>query len=451
MTNRGFLSAINKKDWIGGLVLFLLLLSMQLVLTIKLPFATGGKTTLLLGDILLFCACAYLVIWRWMIQKKLKLQSRYAKGLLIGYVVMGIFCGTLIIWRIITHQSIGGNFMVTKVLVLGVVVFYFIDVEIFTKKAIFVAIPAFFSAINLLQVLFVAINHITFRRSTILGNINVYNTLILVIIPLMIFIFANAASISTSFRRVFRFLFWGNFTAAWIVLLLSGSRISFLYLVVETLICFVAIYRGAIFRRLEKAVFVGIVYSVISAILIFGNIYNVSGFAQRSMYYPLYAIQKTFHFTVKSPPISDDTDPGEVIVDAPSTTDLSNALRSNIQNLAKTELKSHWVFGTGRPDVMVPSWGGYLAAHNFLLEWFLAYGVFGGLICVGIYLSVLFCLFSKRVPWPEKICALTLFFGMLLISWVQPILTTKLLIVAVFWIAMGIWIKPVTQPQSQEK
>ena len=350
--------------------------------------------------IILTCFCIYF-FYKLLIKREYVNLPKTCKNILVllGIITIYFIASTLI--NFFRDDNFSISITMTSYIALAMLVYIFINYKNINYDDIIKPIYLFFFIINILLISEVFVNGET-RSTKILGNINVYISLMLICFPLI-----RDYSLKGKFDIILKCLI---VVSTLIVLLVSGSRFGLISFVIEFLFCEVINHK---ITKKKCMIFVIILLLLGSCIAIF---YNTNETLKK-------VIQRTFEYPIRLFNLITNT-PNDNLPFQPSENSLT---REKIYNQSIKIIKNNLFFGTGRPSVFMNNWG-LQGAHNYILEILLCYGIIGGTIYIILSLYPIIDLIKNNKC--KHLNAIYVFsYGMLFLqSMFEPILSSKIII-----------------------
>ena len=457
---------IKKMD-IVSIQLFLILCLTQF--SFKIPnelsvnnWATIDATMILFAIVFLF------LVYKILIKKEYKKEIK-EKAFLV------ILTGALIIYYIL---SVGIRFLVDNELVISINMTYSIIIGVLTYLIIYLykikyesiikGITYFFITTNIYLVFSTILNK-DIRTLEIFGNINVYISFVLIVLPLTINYFRKL-----KLKYIYKFmLITFIIISTLITLLLSGSRYALICIIVELVIYYI-FFTEKYKKQIIEIFIIGFIFVIMS--LIFYNMNDVyRDRINRTFEYPI----KIYNLLFEKEQIIGDAETNKIqyirnnnlnIVEK-NTNQMSNNINitarknenennelkendknsvksTNAENTNKQKVESltretlfeesikviseNFWLGTGRQAIYIDGWG-YQAAHNYILEAMLCYGMIGA--CIYFTLVAYPIIKISKYFKQSNIVKIFLYsyIAILVYSMVEPILSNKIIILICVW------------------
>ncbi len=429
-----FLQSEKIKNLCIVFLTFLILLSTQILM----PISFMGKT-LYLYAVELCIALIFAVVAVRLIFKKEKLNFS-VKQLILPAAFAAWFV-VLTVYRFFFESSISGAFIIVRVMFFPIIMLFILKQLKISKKYICYGITAFMTYINIYQAVSVPIKK-SFRYIVGLKNINIYLCFALAMLPLLFsFIFKDEGTDKAE-RIITKAAAWFNLLVISCISLFSGSRLALLLYVVIMLLC------CAINFKKEKGVIKKIIALLLAVLLLaflivlikpYDAVYNFS----RSSGIDLSSISFNQGSAGIEPPQDE-----ELMDEANGVTD-SNNMRLALWTKAISYIKENPIFGRYTVDIECDFvFAGTnepvkisQSPHNFILEMWLAFGLFGMLLYLAMLGIAALKIFKIKACFGQKVNFLL---GMVAIwgfSFFQPLVTCYFAISLLLWLYIYIFSK----------
>lgn len=374
--------------------------------------------------------------------RKLYLPKYAAKMLLILFIFLVGYYIIITGYRVIFDGNFTQSLSTAFVIFSSVVLFFLIDADIIEKEVASSDLIIILTLINFMQTI-IGITTNSIRQSTLLLNIMVYSSVMLSMIPFLIYIIENRELLKN--RKYLSILSWINLFLILIFILASGSRSGFIMLIIILILSMIINYN----KRTKFLVKFGIFYLIVSSaifVLFAFNIFDIKSQLMRASYLNN-IIEQQAEIPVVGVPVEELTELPEedsIKIDIIG----SDSVRSYLWETSIKEIKKNPLFGTGTFLFEVEYGGVKLlqGSHNIILESSLLFGIIGMMIFLSMFATpvvfiVMFCIQSRsKTLTRELLNYLVSVGGIFIMAMTQPILVMSFPLL-LLWLINGIMYK----------
>ncbi|MFS7412852.1 O-antigen ligase family protein [Carnobacterium maltaromaticum] len=441
------LTKFMPRNFFTMLLIFLLIMGAQFSINIVNQTSVSGSAKIYIVEIFIFLFSFYVVFINMIVKKQLKDSTFISKFIFFMMIVFIVFYISTSVYRIVNGQSLTGSLFLARVIIETSLIFLCLDYfkiksELVLKSLFLIALTS-----SIWQLVILFLENGVIRGSIVLGNSNVYNTFIMMLIPPMIFTFGDKKYDWKWINCINIFLFIP-------ISLLSGSRIGYMLMM---FILFVSILIFLPKFSLAKKFLTILFFVILSMVIIitinlFGNQLSKNNIS-RSISIPVSIVYKVIpkytseinHQEKKESEIdskkinlkeSNKLSQSEYVA---ATAAKSNAYREEWNSLAKESiLKSptNFFIGSGI-SIVHTSVSGYQTPHNFILQYMLPYGVIGTIICFILLFSPLIMILKFH---KLKIMLLySIYFPLVITSINQPLLGNMIMCFTLFLLVYAVY------------
>lgn len=392
--------------------------------------------------------CLYAVFLLVLYLRKSYCPKYAAKGLFVIIVTFSVYYVFITGYRFIS----GGNPMQSAhtaiITFTSVILFFLVDTNIIDKKEALTDLIIVFTAINIMQVIMGFVIG-SIRSSTVLQNIMVYDSVMLLMVPCLFYITQNMRKLKLT--RVWGILSWINLFFILIFIPASGSRSGIIMLFVTFLLSMIINYRRNT-RFLIKCTILYILVAIIIFVLYSYNMMDFKTAAMRQMLIFSDEPDEQAQVVTKDEEeaINDfiDNEKREHQKFVKSGITSSDNVRSILWDKSIEELRKSPILGTGIMlfEMQYGDTKLFQGSHNIILETSLAFGMIGMIIffiMLGTPVSfiLLFPIRYKSKTLIREILNYILSIGNIFVmAMVQPVFIMALPVMLI-WLITGIMYK----------
>lgn len=418
-----------------ALAVLALFVSTQVTLQVANPFSVNGYKALNLAEIPLMVLSAWVLF-------QLAFRGGWQRLTKLGRTIFVLTCVSVATWAgmVMLRKVVEGK-LVVAVTVVEYLVFSvaaFLATELLRLNAVQIirGMLAFLTATNLWAIGWVLAGE-TVREMGLLGNINFYVGVALMVVPMLTVHGARTRHAAE------RWLVIANLGLLFSLVILSGSRFGGLAIICILGATLVLVHPSPWRTRLAQAgaalgiavaVFAGLVIANPAQLSDVGRTFNIMSVV-RGEEPDTKKIEEKHKNDPKPPPKPSEQDRFTTAGDPdhdpiPEGLNILNHTRVTKRSLAV--VGEHWLLGIGRIGPYFSGWG-YHPAHNVVLELILYQGMFGALPWLTIILSGVVGAWRApdRKAWVLGFAALFAF------AQLQPLLTDSLSTLLPLWLLLG--------------
>ncbi|MER2076582.1 O-antigen ligase family protein [Psychrobacillus psychrotolerans] len=356
-------------------------------INIPMPISDNGKMEVYLIELFLPVLFFYICS---LILKKKYLMSVLVKYLFYLVLVFIVYYFFISIYRYINGYEIKQSLLALRTTLPPLIILLLIDSKIIKIKELLIDLILLNLLINIIQLFNIDI----LRMSPFMGNIMVYLSVILLLLPLNFYILLENKSFKYS--KIISLIAIFNITIALIFPALGGSRIAFYLACGVFLVCMI------VYSFINKKLFSRAIISLMIAVTFLSIIWYTN---PQGMSFGLYRL---FPMDVEQVLVPDDIHNkseltekqknklkiiDETVQVMQQETTASNDIRSYLWEKSIDEILESPLLGKGTIYFEFPNNYNVTqqAAHNFILEYTNAYGIIGLIIFLSfIFVTVLY-------------------------------------------------------------
>lgn len=413
-----------------SMVIFALLLFTQIYFTLNNNVTLSGKTKIFITNAALLVYALYFVFYKLILRKQYKVLDKKSKFLfwfLILFVAY-VFLSYGYRFYVLDNRSI--SLAMTQTILLAAVTFLIVDKKKISFDEIILGISYFLFIINAIVIFIIMFLKINLRSIPVLGNVNVYIGFILLITPLLIYVYEKKSHLI-----FYRVLFYFTVISTLTGFIFTGSRFSFVFYVVELSLVYIIIHGVKVSQSAVKS-FIGIIGTVILITLVFSysNSYRKAD-VKRTFSLPISIVTRILNIETSYDMLDNinrDIIPDRTVPDENEDVSRVSMTRSRLFGQSLHEIEDNLLLGKGTHAVRLKGWG-YQSPHNFILEILLCYGIIGGMIYSLVAFYPIYLMIRRRKT-KEALLFLTGYGSIFLFSMVEPLLADKLVILLPLWL-----------------
>lgn len=426
---------IFKVEYLIGIILMSFLFPIQIPVTF-----TGMGILTIYFAVILYIFPALLFLY------KLFKHKLWKEKIVITYLGICIWYLFLFIYRFATKQYFYHSLEMAFWVIVPVSFFILL---IFDELDYLKTIKSLFYAISFVNV-YLFIYHVFIikqLRSSMLGNINIVVFFCIISIFISSYYYLNLST-----QKIDSFLYVFNMFYSLFAVLLSGSRAGVLVGVSSFLLLAIYYIRNKKFR---KSIFITILLTaVVISYFVSTNIYGSRFYLARGFNYSTIgtSISESKNFAVddnigESTLIQDAIKKANQNGDAEAVQVLNDMGRIFMWKSAVNEIKKSPLIGTGLIGIYKTAEGSQ-TAHNFLLEYWLAFGGIGVLIWIIFIVQILILIYKKTSRNRAYFFYILLvLFSAAAFSFVEPTLSSAVGPFIV-WCSLGVLVSSVSKSNT---
>lgn len=423
------------------LLISVFMLTTQLHLNVFNPLSKNS-TVFLISDIFLFIIFIYLINLYFF--KKDKILFKENKNATIILFILCSFFLLAIPLRLYFYNKLIISISMIKTIIYGYLLYLITRHKKIPLDDIVKSLVVVYLVLNSYIFMNLFFNDVLVRESDVLGNINIYLGFVLfTIIPMLHYMLHK----NRTYKYISSFIM---FTTC-LILFFSGSRVA-IYIYIFLIFIYILIFCKDFNLKNKIILIFSIVVALISCSVY--SILNDNDELLRVFYYPAKVIEVIFDVDFSF--MTDDlvgysnlgdnisesdlgTEDDKLIASDPDRDYLSNEgvslHRVRIYEKFSDVFSKYWIIGTGRHAIYFTEWG-YQSPHNILFESLLCFGVVGSIpyLYLAFFPMINLYKFKKNSIFNSFSLG---FIGILLYSMLQPMMSDKVIIVALIWMLAG--------------
>lgn len=403
------------------LIVFFLLLSTQVKIMIS-NFQENmlQDTAITLCEIILIIVSLYYIIYKIILKKEYDCLSKYSKKVLLFCFLFIMSYIGMMLYRIIDNNIVLSTSM-TLAISLSAMFFIMVDMDYLKYNDILKGVGLFLLIENFYLIILFIFFKDNIRSISVLGNINIYIGVILFFTPIYYMHLIN--------QKKFSLLIFQVVSSA-LIIILSGSRFAFVVYPMELILFYNIVYNFKI--SISRLLLIVLICLFGISILIM-NTSNYDSLV-RALNFPVEIYKR----------IVNDVDVNTNKISKNSLT------RNKLYQKTVEEIKNHPFIGTGRQSVYIKGWG-YQGAHNYILEIFLCYGLIGGITYIVLAMYPIYSLIKIKKKSKRERLFLLGYWSVFLFSMVEPLLSSKLVILLLIWGIAAVLLKDKIESINRKK
>lgn len=416
-----------KNKWVD---FFQIVLCMVLVLGAQLSFSisnssgVSGSSKVFVVELIVIAFGFYVVFINQLIRKKIRESSKLSRSIFIMLLTFVAYYVVYFIYRIVTRQSLTGSLYLARVVVeTGII---FLSLDYFKVKSSNVLKGLFLVGLisSLWQIFILFTQDGVIRGSIVLGNSNVYNLFMMMIIPALIYTINHQ-------KDNWKWLNLSVLVVSIPVILLTGSRAGFVVLLFMIIMSVLLLMSDVLVKKRILVSLGVLMYTLVSIVGInfFGSQISKNN-VSRSISIPYELVMKVMNKKEVIPDEKKDYSKVDLKNSyqfneeeyVAATAGKSNSYRKEWNGLAKDSIMRNpvnFLFGSGM-SVVHTSVSGYQTPHNFILQFMLPFGLIGLIICFALIFAPLVS--GLKLGRMRFLLLAMTYFPVLVISLNQPLL-----------------------------